>query len=95
LRLGGCIRGKSATLHTAALLRPLDTAPLHALARLGETERAELALAGLGEQGREHGEVRIAAAALRLAQDDPCAATAALEPVLDGPVPVNWRTWLA
>jgi hypothetical protein len=61
--------------------------------RLGETERAEQALAGLDEQGREHGEVRIAAAALRLAQDDPYAATARLEPVLDGPVPVNWRTW--
>ena len=41
------------------------------LVRLGETELAEQALAGLGEQGREHGEVRIAAAALRLAQDDP------------------------
>jgi hypothetical protein len=45
--------------------------------RLGETERAEQALAGLGGQGREHGEARIAAAAPRLAQDDPCAATAA------------------
>jgi LuxR family transcriptional regulator, maltose regulon positive regulatory protein len=63
--------------------------------RLGKTERAEQALAGPGKHGREHGEVRIAAAALRLAQDDPCAATAALEPVRDGPVPVNWRTWLA
>jgi hypothetical protein len=30
-----------------------------------------------------------------LAQDDPRAAAAALEPVWDGPVPVNWRTWLA
>jgi LuxR family transcriptional regulator, maltose regulon positive regulatory protein len=52
--------------------------------RRGETERAGQALAGLGERGREHGEVRIAAAALRLAQDDPCTAPAALEPVLDG-----------
>ena len=71
---------------------PWTRAPLHALVRLGETERAEQALAGLGEQGREHGEARIAAAALRLAQDDLCAATAAPEPVLDGPVPVNCRT---
>ena len=68
---------------------------MHALMRLGETERTEQALAGLGGQGREHGEVRIAAAALRLAQDDPCAATAALEPVLDGPASVNWPTWRA
>jgi LuxR family transcriptional regulator, maltose regulon positive regulatory protein len=57
--------------------------------RPGETEPAGQALAGLGEQGREYGEVRIAAAALRLAQDNPCAATAALEPVLGGPVPAN------
>ena len=74
---------------------PWTRAPLHALVRPGETESAGQALAGLGEQGREHGEVRIAAAALRLAQDDPCAATAALEPVLDGPASVNWPTWLA
>ena len=72
---------------------PWTRAPLHALVRLGKTERAEQVLAGLGEEGREHGEARIAAAALRLAQDDPCAAAAALEPVLDGSVPVNWRTW--
>src|SRR5262249_42710470 len=39
------------------------------------------------------GEVRSAAAALRLAQDDPCAATAAPGPALDGPVPANRRTW--
>ena len=40
------------------------------------------------------GEMRIAAAALRLAQDDPHAATAALAPVLDGSAPVGWRSWL-
>ena len=53
------------------------------LVRLGETERAEQALAGLSEQDREHGDIRIATAALRLAHDDPHAATAALAPVLD------------
>jgi LuxR family maltose regulon positive regulatory protein len=58
-----------------------------------QTGRAGQALAALGKQGREHGKVRIAAAALRLAQHDPRAATAALEPVLDGPLPVHWRTW--
>jgi LuxR family transcriptional regulator, maltose regulon positive regulatory protein len=57
---------------------------LHALVRLDQTERAEQALAGLGEHDRERGEIRIAAAALRLAQDDPRAAALALEPVLDG-----------
>ncbi len=48
--------------------------------RLGETEQAEPILAGLGK--REHGKMRIAAAVLRLAQDDLQAATAALAPVL-------------
>jgi LuxR family maltose regulon positive regulatory protein len=67
---------------------------LHTLARIGETERAEHTLAGLSEQDREAGEVRIAVAALRLAQDDPHAATTELAPVLDGSSPVNVRTWL-
>ncbi len=67
---------------------------LQALVRLGQTERAGQFLAGLGEQEREHGEIRIAAAALRLAQGDPRAATAELAPVLDGSAPVVWRTWL-
>ena len=39
-------------------------------------------------------EMRIAVAAPRLAQDDPYAATAALASVLDGAIPVFWRTWL-
>ena len=59
------------------------------LVRLGETERAGQVLAGLGEQDRERGEIRIATAALRLAQDDPHAALAALAPVLDGSAPVT------
>jgi len=57
---------------------------VHALVRLGETEAAEQALAELGSQDRDHGETRIATAVLRLAQDDPHAAAAALAPVLDG-----------
>jgi LuxR family maltose regulon positive regulatory protein len=64
------------------------------LVRLGETERAGQALAGLGELGRQRGEIRIATAALRLAQDDPHAASAALEPVLDGSAPVPRSIWL-
>jgi LuxR family transcriptional regulator, maltose regulon positive regulatory protein len=68
---------------------------LMALVRLGETERAEQSLAGLGEQDREHGEIRIAAAILRLAQHEPHAATATLAPVLDGSAPMIWPTWRA
>jgi LuxR family transcriptional regulator, maltose regulon positive regulatory protein len=77
------------------LLLPRTRALLvHALVRIGETERAERTLASLGERDREHGQIRIAAAALRLAQDDPHAVTIALAPVLDGSAPVNRRTWL-
>ncbi len=57
---------------------------VHVLARLGDTRGAERALAELGSQDREHGETRIATAVLRLAQDDPHAAVAALAPVLGG-----------
>src|SRR5258705_6832621 len=67
---------------------------VYALVRLGETGRAEQILAGLAERERERGEMRIAAAVLRLAQDDPHPATAALAPVLDGSARVSWRSWL-
>jgi len=64
------------------------------LVRLGETKRAEQALAALADHDRGGGEMRIGLAALRLAQDDPHAAIAALAPVLDGSAPVPWPTWL-
>jgi LuxR family transcriptional regulator, maltose regulon positive regulatory protein len=67
---------------------------LHTLVRLGETERAEEALAGLGDRDRDRGEMRIAAAALRLAQDNPDAAIEELAPVLDESAPVTRPTWL-
>jgi LuxR family transcriptional regulator, maltose regulon positive regulatory protein len=67
---------------------------LHALVRLGDAGRAEQALADLGDQDRDRGEIRVAEAVLRLAQDDPRAAVAALAPVLDGSAPLVWRTWL-
>jgi len=76
------------------LVPPTRGLLLHLLVRLGEIERAEQALAELGEPDRERGETRTALAALRLAQDDPHAATAALAPVLDGSAPLIRRTWL-
>jgi LuxR family transcriptional regulator, maltose regulon positive regulatory protein len=57
---------------------------VHALVRLGDTDGAERTLAGIDGQDRDHGETRIATAVLRLAQDDPHAAVAALAPILDG-----------
>ena len=68
---------------------------LHALVRLGELGRAEQDIAEIGEQGQLSGEIRIALAALRIAQDDPHAATVALAPVLSGAIPVPPTTWLA
>jgi LuxR family transcriptional regulator, maltose regulon positive regulatory protein len=67
---------------------------LHALVRLGEFGRAEQDIAEIGE-GRASGEIRMALAALRIAQDDPHAATVALAPVLSGAIPVAPATWLA
>ncbi|HEY7263082.1 MAG TPA: LuxR C-terminal-related transcriptional regulator [Trebonia sp.] len=67
---------------------------VHALVRLGETERAEQVLAALADQDRDLGLMRISVATLRLAQNDPHAAIAALAPVLDGSAPVPWPGWL-
>ena len=64
---------------------------LHTLVRLGETGLAEAALDEIDEHERERGEMHIAVAALRLAQDDPHAATVALAPVLSGSAPVSHR----
>jgi LuxR family transcriptional regulator, maltose regulon positive regulatory protein len=65
------------------------------LVRLGETERAEQALAGLADQDRDSGQIRIGLATLRLAQNKPHEAAAVLAPVLDGSAPVPWPAWLA
>jgi LuxR family transcriptional regulator, maltose regulon positive regulatory protein len=65
------------------------------LVRLGETERAEQALAALADQDRDGEAMRISLATLRLAQDDTREALAALAPVLDGSAPVPWPARLA
>jgi LuxR family transcriptional regulator, maltose regulon positive regulatory protein len=61
---------------------------IQSLLRLGQTERAREVLDGLAGQDRDHPEIRIAAAALRLAEGSPAAALTELAPVLGGPVPV-------
>src|SRR5215813_1527408 len=61
---------------------------LQTLVRLGETQRAEQALAALADQDRDSGVMRISLATLRLAQDNTHEALAALAPVLDGSAPV-------
>jgi LuxR family transcriptional regulator, maltose regulon positive regulatory protein len=62
---------------------------LQTLVRLGQTGRAEQALAELGEDERAGAEMPAVAAALRLAAGDPQGAAAALAPVLDGSIPVR------
>jgi LuxR family transcriptional regulator, maltose regulon positive regulatory protein len=75
---------------TAILVRPHTCATsmrswmLQTLVRLGQTGRAEQALAELGEDERASAEMRTAVAALRLASGEPQAAADALAPVLDG-----------
>ena len=65
---------------------------LQTQARLGEIEDAERALAEFDDQERDQGDLRTAAAVLRLAQDDPHGALAELGPVLDGSRPLIWPT---
>jgi LuxR family transcriptional regulator, maltose regulon positive regulatory protein len=65
------------------------------LVRLGQAERAEEFLAGLGEQDRERHEIRVGVAALRLAQGDPRAALAALAPIQEDRVSDYWGFWQA
>ena len=69
---------------------------VHSLVRLGQAKRAGQFLAGLREQDRERGEIRVAAAVLRLAQGDPQAALAALAPLREEPVLEDyWGFWQA
>jgi len=60
---------------------------LQTLVRMGQTGRAEQALAELGSGERSSAEMRTAVAALRLATGDPQAAADALAPILDGSLP--------
>jgi len=65
------------------------------LVRLGDLEGAEQTLAGAYDHERGRGELCTALAVLRLAQDNPSAATAALAPALDSSAPLAWPPWLA
>ena len=67
---------------------------LHVLVRLGETAQANAALTETAEEERERPGMCTAVAALRLAQDNPRAATAALAPVIDSSAPGSHQVWL-
>jgi LuxR family transcriptional regulator, maltose regulon positive regulatory protein len=67
---------------------------LQTLVRTGQTHRAGQALARLDGPERNRGEIRIAEASLRLAEDDPAAAVAVLAPVTGGSVTMpNAHLW--
>ena len=70
------LAGLLVTEHTLA--RRLRAHTLQTLARLGQKQRAEQALASMDGPERDSGPMRNAIAVLRLAEDDPKAATAAL-----------------
>ncbi len=77
-----------------ALARRLRSHVLQTLVRLGQTQRVEQVIAEMSRKERDSGQMRNAVAVLRLAQDDPEAAAAALAPVIDGSVPVpNAHLW--
>jgi LuxR family transcriptional regulator, maltose regulon positive regulatory protein len=78
-----------------ALARRLRSHVLQTLVRLDRLQRVEQALSEMDGQERGSGEMRNAVAALRLAQNDPEAATATLAPVVDGSVPLlNASLWV-
>jgi LuxR family maltose regulon positive regulatory protein len=60
---------------------------LQVLVRLGQTERVEAALAEMNDQQRDPSFMRAVTAVLRLASDDPQAASAALGPAVAGSAP--------
>ena len=77
-----------------ALARRLRSHELQTLVRLGQTQRVEQVIAEMSEPERDSGQMRNAVAVLRIAQDDPEAATIALAPVIDGSVPLpNAHLW--
>jgi len=86
------LAGSLVTPHTLA--PRLRSHLLQTLVRTGETQRVEQALADLDGAERGRGEIRLAEASLRLAQDDPTAAVTVLAPVIDGSVVMpNAHLW--
>lgn len=85
LRAAGPLSGR--LVAPPYLVTPTRALLLLALVRLGETEQARHALAEISDTEHESGEIRVATAALRLAEEAPGAATTVLAPVVDGAAP--------
>jgi LuxR family maltose regulon positive regulatory protein len=67
----------------------LRVARLRALIRLGETDRVEQSIDEMDDDLRATPEMRVILAELRLAQDDPAGAAAAIAPIVDGALDVR------
>jgi LuxR family transcriptional regulator, maltose regulon positive regulatory protein len=67
---------------------------LYALVRVGETARAERAIAQMSARDRKSGEMPIALALLQLAKNDPESATVAVAPMVDRSVPGLDPAWM-
>ena len=86
------LAGSLVTPHTLA--PRLRSHLLQTLVRTGEIQRVDQTLADLDGAERGRGEIRLAEASLRLAQDDPTAAVTVLAPVIDGSVVMpNAHLW--
>jgi LuxR family maltose regulon positive regulatory protein len=68
---------------------------LQAQVRAGETAAARAAIDGMDDVERARADIRIAAATLHLAEDDPHAATELLAPVIEGTAAVLHPSWAA
>lgn len=66
---------------------------LNAWLTAGKTKEVEKALAELDETVRNTGDIRVVAAALRMAQNDPERAKAEVAPIIDGSAPMTWAIW--
>jgi LuxR family maltose regulon positive regulatory protein len=93
LRAAGRLPGR-AFIAAHPLMTEVHAFLLHVLVRLGETAQTDAALTELPETERERPGIRTAVAALRLAQNNPRAATAALAPALDGSAAESHQVWL-
>jgi LuxR family transcriptional regulator, maltose regulon positive regulatory protein len=66
---------------------------LNAWLNAGKTNEVEKGLAELDDTVRNTGDIRVVAAALRMAQKDPEGAKAEVAPIIDGSAPMTWAIW--
>ena len=91
LRAAESIQDTLATQHMHAT--QAQALKLETLVQVGETDLVQRALDEMDEDVRATGEMRVVAAALRLARDDPEGAAAALEPIFAGAAPLEFSGW--